>query len=80
MEMDIDTEFAHFRFVASEWHSGMFSAMYAFSSAGTVVPGLHREIYALALPAARIHHPEDVEVLTEFLAFAEREEPTEEDM
>ena len=32
------------RFIASEWHSGQWSALYAFSSSGTVTSGIEREI------------------------------------
>ena len=35
---------AGYRKVASEWHNGPASALYAFASTGSIVPGLEREI------------------------------------
>ena len=34
----------HARFIASEWHSGQWSPLYAFSSSGTITCGIVREI------------------------------------
>ena len=32
------------REIASEWHGGQWTALYAYSSTGTITPGLEREI------------------------------------
>lgn len=40
--MHIDMHTA--RDIAAEWHGGQFTALYAFSSTGTVIPGITGEI------------------------------------
>lgn len=39
------------RAVAARWHTGQWSALYAFASTGTVVPGLYSEAMACARKA-----------------------------
>jgi len=58
---------AELRHVASEWHSGQWSAFYAFSSSGTAIEGLESE-------AARcIHQCEDDEETDKLRAIASLE-------
>lgn len=42
------------RQLAGEWHGGQWSALYAFSSSGTVVPGLATEAVSAADKSADI--------------------------
>lgn len=41
---DMTAESVDFRLIASEWHGGQASALYAYASSGSIVPGLCNEI------------------------------------
>ena len=77
---------SEFRFVANEWHGGQFSALYAFSSTGTVQETLSCEIRSCIKIAERtlekssdgedvdarlLQVSEDIDILKEFLEYAE---------
>jgi hypothetical protein len=53
------------RQTASEWHSGQYSPLYAFSSTGTITPGLEAEIFDCLRDAS----PRDTERLQAILDF-----------
>jgi hypothetical protein len=71
-----------FRFLASLWHGGQWSPLYAFSSTGTVVEGLSGEIRSCLRSAERMLagnnvaeiDSDDIDRLKEFLEWAEAEE------
>lgn len=44
MRRDLTADAAEYRQIASEWHGGQASALYAYASSGTIVPGLCAEI------------------------------------
>ena len=50
------------RLIASQWHGGQFSALYAFSSSGTILDALEGEITG-ELPAEKI----ELEALLDYL-------------
>lgn len=61
--------------LASQYHSGQGSALYAFSSSGTVIEGLASEVRsALAIAEKKHAHWKEVQALKEFLEWAEAEE------
>jgi hypothetical protein len=53
---------------ASDWHSGQNSALYAFSSSGTIIPGLASEVRECIREA---NSADDIEELEALLAYAE---------
>ena len=55
-----------YRRLASEWHSGQWSSLYAYASSGSVTVGIGLEISS-AISSAERHHPEDVDELWSFL-------------
>ena len=68
--------------LACDYHSGQWSALYAFSSTGTVTETLSSEIRsALAHAEKMAHHPAEINALKEFLEWAKTQEsnkfPTE---
>jgi hypothetical protein len=67
--------------LASRWHSGQWSPLYAFLSTGTVTEGLSSEILSCIPHAEKNSHENEVQALKEFQEWAESEEskkfPTE---
>lgn len=66
-----------FRALAADWHGGQASALYAFASTGTVVPGLTREVEQCIRDRDRTAHDtyptdaqRDLDALAAFRAFA----------
>ena len=56
-------ELLELRLLATEWHGGQFSPLYAFQSTGSVVPGLFAEAWRCALYADANGMPEEAEAL-----------------
>ena len=66
-----------FRHIASEWHGGQWSALYAFASTGTVTHGLCGEILRCVSAAKKTvppHPPEDISALIDFADWAGEQE------
>jgi hypothetical protein len=64
---------------AGYWHSGQFSALYAYCSSGSVVTGLAAECRRAVWAAERDGLWEDWDALTALLTLAEAEELSEEE-
>lgn len=42
--LDLTADAEEYREIAADWHGGQASALYAYASSGTIVPGLSMEI------------------------------------
>lgn len=62
------------REVAADWHGGQFTALYAYSSSGSVTLGLSREAERAAELATEYGEDLDAVVLTALAAYAEEVE------
>lgn len=67
-------ELLELRLLATEWHGGQFSPLYAFQSTGSVVPGLWAEAWRCALYADAKGMSEDAEALRRIAALDTGEE------
>lgn len=67
--------------LASRWHGGQWTALYAFLYTGTVTEWLSSEILSCITHAEKNSHANEVQALKEFQQWAEQEEakkfPTE---
>ena len=59
---------AEARKIASEWHGGQWSPLYAFSSTGTIVSGINSEIEE-CLRTVYPHSDEDISNLRDLRAY-----------
>ena len=51
---DLTADAQEYREIASLWHGGQASALYAYASSGTIVPGLSMEIRRCMREAAQL--------------------------
>lgn len=61
-----------YRELAFMWHGGQASALYAFASTGTILPGLKQELRH-CIELSKADHLSDTEHLERFLRHIEKE-------
>lgn len=60
--------------LACRWYAGQWSSLYAFLSTGTIQETLSSEILSCIPHAEKNSHPNELQALKEFQAWAEQEE------